>query len=115
MFKGDKVSLDRLDGIAPAFDQPKITKDVKKKSAKIECRCKGKPEPKIVWKKDKNEIKETPNKYKISKIKEANDTYVFTLEISVSLKFVISIVIRIIFFSFLFRILFLLILVFIKS
>ena len=80
----DKASLDQVDRITPAFEKPKITKDAKQKSIKIECRCKGKPEPKITWKKEKTELKDTPNKYKITKTKEANDTYVFILEILVS-------------------------------
>ncbi|CAF4918718.1 unnamed protein product [Rotaria sp. Silwood1] len=78
---GDKATLEQLDRIAPAFEKPKITKDTKQKSIKIECRCQGKQEPKITWKKDKIELKDTPNKYKITKIKEANDTYIFILEI----------------------------------
>ncbi|CAF4303743.1 unnamed protein product, partial [Adineta steineri] len=48
---------------------------------KSECRCKGKLEPKIVWKKDKIEIKDKLNKYKISKTKGTDDTYTFILEI----------------------------------
>jgi hypothetical protein len=82
---GDKASLEQLDRIAPAFEKPKITKDIKQKSIKIECSCKGKPEPKITWKKDKTEIKDTANKYKISKTKGTDDTYVFVLDILVSL------------------------------
>ena len=81
---GDKASLDQVDRIGPAFEKPKIIKDAKQKSIKIECRCKGKPEPKITWKKDKTEIKDKPNKYKISKTKGTDDTYVFILEILVS-------------------------------
>lgn len=80
----EKASLDQVDRIAPAFEKPKITQDAKQKSIKIECRCKGKPEPKFTWKKGKTELKDTPNKYKITKTKEANDTYVFVLEILVS-------------------------------
>jgi len=81
---GDKANLEQLDKIAPAFEKPKITKEIKQKSIKIECRCKGKQEPKITWKKDKTEIKETANKYKITKTKETDDTYLFILEILVS-------------------------------
>ncbi|CAF3833519.1 unnamed protein product [Rotaria magnacalcarata] len=77
----DKASLDHVDRVAPAFEKPKITQDAKQKSIKIECRCKGKPEPKIIWKKEKTELKDTPNKYKITKTKDANDTYIFILEI----------------------------------
>ncbi|CAF4401465.1 unnamed protein product, partial [Adineta steineri] len=62
---GDKANLEQLDRIAPAFEKPKITKDLKQKTIKIECRCKGKLEPKIIWKKDKIEIKDKLNKYKI--------------------------------------------------
>jgi hypothetical protein len=80
---GDKANLEQLDKIAPAFEKPNITKDVKQKSIKIQCRCKGKQEPKITWKKDKTEIKDTANKYKITKTKEADDTYLFILEILV--------------------------------
>jgi hypothetical protein len=83
-FLGDKANLEQLDKIAPAFDKPRIIKDNKQKSIKIECRSKGKPEPKITWKKNKIDLKDTPNKYKISKTKEADDTYVFILEILVS-------------------------------
>ncbi|CAF1402962.1 unnamed protein product, partial [Adineta steineri] len=78
---GDKANLEQLDRIAPAFEKPKITKDLKQKTIKIECRCKGKLEPKIIWKKDKIEIKDKLNKYKISKTKGTDDTYTFTLEI----------------------------------
>ncbi|CAF1145362.1 unnamed protein product [Rotaria sordida] len=78
---GDQATLEQQDKIAPAFEKPKITKDTKQKSIKIECRCQGKQEPKITWKKDKTEIKDTANKYKITKTKEANDTYIFILEI----------------------------------
>jgi hypothetical protein len=81
---GDKANLEQLDKLAPAFEKPKITKNSKQKSIQIECRCKGKQEPKITWKKNKLDIKDTPNKYKISKTKEADDTYVFTLDILVS-------------------------------
>ena len=77
--------MEQSDKIAPAFEKPKITKDLKQKSIKIECRCKGKQEPKITWRKEKTDIKDTPNKYKISKTKETDDTYVFILEILVSL------------------------------
>ena len=80
---GDKANLEQLDKIAPAFEKPTISKDAKQKSIKIQCRCKGKQEPKIIWKKDKTEIKDTPNKYKISKTKEADDIYIFILEILV--------------------------------
>lgn len=80
---GDKATLEQSDRIAPALEKPKTTKDAKQKSIKIECRCKGKPEPKITWKKDKTELKDTPNKYKITKTKEANDSYLFVLEILV--------------------------------
>jgi hypothetical protein len=75
---GDKASLEQVDKLAPAFEKPQTTKDAKQKSIKIECRCKGKPEPKITWKKEKTDIKDTPNKYKISKTKEKDDTYLFT-------------------------------------
>ncbi|CAF1219104.1 unnamed protein product [Adineta steineri] len=78
---GDKANLEQLDKLAPAFKKPKTTKDNKQKSIKIECRCKGKQEPKVTWKKEKTEIKETANKYKITKTKEADDTYLFILEI----------------------------------
>ena len=81
---GDKANLDQTDKIAPAFEKPKITKDNQQKSIRIECRCKGKQEPKITWRKDKVDLKDTPNKYKISKTKEADDTYVFILDILVS-------------------------------
>ncbi len=84
---GDKANLEQLDKIAPAFEKPTITKDAKQKSIKIQCRCKGKQEPKIIWKKDKTEIKDTPNKYKITKTKESEDTYIFILEILVRLYF----------------------------
>ncbi len=80
---GDKATLDQLDKIAPAFEKPTITKDAKQKSIKIQCRCKGKSEPKITWKKDKTELKDTANKYKITKVKEAEDIYIFILEILV--------------------------------
>lgn len=80
---GDKANLDQVDRIAPAFEKPTITKDPKQRSIKIQCRCKGKAEPKITWKKDKTELKDTPNKYKITKTKEAGDVYVFILEILV--------------------------------
>lgn len=86
MFVGDKANLDQTDKLAPAFDKPKITKNAKQKSVKIECRCKGKQEPKITWKKAKVELKDTPNRYKLSKTKEADDTYLFSLEILVSRK-----------------------------
>ena len=46
-FVGDKANLDQTDKLAPAFDKPKLTKNAKQKSVKIECRCKGKQEPKI--------------------------------------------------------------------
>ncbi|CAF0992947.1 unnamed protein product [Rotaria sordida] len=78
---GDKANLEQLDKLAPSLEKPKITKDTKQKSIKIEYRCKGKQEPKITWKKAKTEIKDTPNKYKISKKKEADDTYLCTLDI----------------------------------
>ncbi|CAF4235979.1 unnamed protein product, partial [Adineta steineri] len=78
---GDKANLEQLDKLAPAFEKPKTTKDTKQQSIKIECRCKGKQEPKVTWKKEKTEIKETANKYKITKTKEADDTYLFILEI----------------------------------
>ncbi|CAF4536552.1 unnamed protein product [Rotaria sp. Silwood1] len=78
---GDKANLEQLDKLAPAFEKPKITKDTKQKTIKIEYRCKGKQEPKITWKKAKTEIKDTPNKYKISKKKETDDTYLCILEI----------------------------------
>jgi hypothetical protein len=81
---GDKANLEQLDKLAPALEKPKITKNLKQKSIKIECRCKGKPEPKISWKKEKNDLKDTANKYKISKTKETDDTYVFILDILVS-------------------------------
>jgi large subunit ribosomal protein L14 len=45
---------------------------------------KGKQEPKITWRKNKTEIKDTPNKYKISKKKENDDTILCTLDILVS-------------------------------
>jgi hypothetical protein len=82
---GDKANLEQLDKLAPAFEKPKIIKNSKEKSIKIECRCKGKQEPKITWKKNKTEIKDTPNKYKISKTKETDDTYLFILDILVCL------------------------------
>jgi len=82
---GDKANLEQLDRLAPAFEKPKITKNSKQKSIKIECRCKGKQEPKITWKKDKIDIKDTSNKYKISKTKETDDTNLFILDILVSL------------------------------
>ena len=81
---GDKANLELIDKLAPALEKPKITKNSKQKSIKIECRCKGKQEPKATWRKGKTDIKDTPNKYKISKTKEADDTYVFTLDILVS-------------------------------
>lgn len=76
-----------MDKIAPAFEKPLITKNNQQKSIRIECRCKGKQEPKITWKKDKTELKDTPNKYKISKVKEADDVYLFILEILVRILF----------------------------
>ncbi|CAF1208181.1 unnamed protein product [Didymodactylos carnosus] len=78
---GDKISIEQSDKLAPSFEKPKVTIATAKKSITIECRCKGKQEPKITWKKDKVDIKETPNKYKMTKTKESDDTYVFALEI----------------------------------
>jgi hypothetical protein len=86
---GDKANLEQQDKIAPAFDKPKISKDNKQKSVRIECRCKGKAEPKVTWRKEKIDVKDTPNKYKISKNKEADDTYLFILDILVSLLLII--------------------------
>ena len=75
--------MEQLDKVAPAFDKPKIVQNSKQKSIQIQCRCKGKQEPKITWRKNKVDLKDTPNKYKITKVKEADDTYLFTLEILV--------------------------------
>ncbi|CAF5214377.1 unnamed protein product, partial [Rotaria magnacalcarata] len=78
---GDKASLEQTDKLAPSLEKAKVTKDAKQKSIKFEYRCKGKQEPKVTWRKSKTEIKDTPNKYKISKKKETDDTYVFTLDV----------------------------------
>ena len=83
---GDKVNLEQLDKIAPALEKPKTTQSNQQKTIKIECRCTGKQEPKVVWKKEKTEIKDTANKYKITKVKESEDIYIFILEILVSSK-----------------------------
>lgn len=80
---GDKATLEQLDRLAPAFEKPTTTKNVTEKSIRIECRCKGKQEPKVTWKKEKTEIKDTPNKYKITKTKETDETYLYILEILV--------------------------------
>ena len=80
---GDKATLEQLDRLAPAFEKPTTTKTVTEETIRIECRCKGKQEPKITWKKEKTEIKDTPNKYKISKTKETEETYLYILEIFV--------------------------------
>ena len=80
---GDKANLDQLDKVAPAFEKPKVVKNSKQKSLQIQCRCKGKQEPKFTWRKGKTDLKDTPNKYKITRTKEADDTYVFILEILV--------------------------------
>ena len=81
---GDKANLEQSDKLAPVFEKPSITNDAKQKSIKIECRCKGKREPKITWRKDKSDIRDIPNKYKISKRKETDNTYVYILDILVS-------------------------------
>ena len=67
----------------PSFEKPKITKNENDKSIRIECRCKGKQEPKITWRKDKIDIKDTANKYKISKTKQTDDTNLCILDILV--------------------------------
>lgn len=82
---GDKANLDQTDKIAPGFEKPKIVKNTKQKSLQIQCRCKGKQEPKVSWRKGKTDLKDTPNKYKITRTKESDDTYLFILEILVSL------------------------------
>ncbi|CAF3735976.1 unnamed protein product, partial [Adineta steineri] len=55
---GDKTNLEQLDKLAPAFEKPKTTKDNKQKSIKIECRCKGKQEPKSATSTDSGNNKE---------------------------------------------------------
>ena len=104
--------MEQVDKIAPAFEKPKTTNDAKQKSIKIECRCKGKQEPKVTWKKEKTEIKDAANKYKISKTKEADDTYLFILEILVRRLLLFKLKTH---FLFVFRMLLQLILVFTKS
>ena len=81
---GDKANLDQTDKVAPGFEKPKIVKNSKQKSLQIQCRCKGKQEPKVSWRKGKTDLKDTPNKYKITRTKESDDTYLFILEILVS-------------------------------
>lgn len=71
--------------MAPSIDKPTITKDTAQRTVKVEYRCKGKQEPKVTWRKNKVEIKDTPNKYKITKKKLTDDTSLCTLDILVSL------------------------------
>jgi len=78
---GDKANLEQSDRLAPGFERPKIVKNAKQKSIQIQCRCKGKPEPRVTWRKGKTDLKDTPNKYKITRTKETDDYYIFILEI----------------------------------
>ena len=84
MCLGDKANLEQTDRLAPAFERPKIVKNAKQKSLQIQCRCKGKGEPKVTWRKGKTDLKDTANKYKITRTKETDDYYVFILEILVN-------------------------------
>lgn len=85
-FQGDKAGVSKGDQIPPSIiEKPKIIKDETKRTVRIEVRLRAKPDAQISWFKEKTAIT-AGKKYKTEVKKEADNTFLLILEISVRFK-----------------------------
>ena len=76
MGKGDQIPPSMI-------EKPRIIKDETKKTVRIECKLRAKPDPQIVWFKEKQTIT-NGRKYKIETKKEADNIFLLCIDILVS-------------------------------
>ncbi len=76
MGKGDQIPPSMI-------EKPRIINDEAKKTVRIECKLRAKPDPQIVWFKEKQAIT-TGRKYKIETKKEADNIFLLCIDILVS-------------------------------
>lgn len=80
--QANKLSSDGKNTQAPSLvEKPTIKKDESKKSLRIECRFKARPDVGVIWLKGKETLK-ADAKYKFSCVKDKGDIFVATLDIS---------------------------------
>ena len=82
--QNNKPTFAKADQISPSIlEKPRVVVDDAKKSVRIEIRMKSKPEAQISWFKEKLSLT-NGKKYKIETRKEADNSYLYILEILVS-------------------------------
>lgn len=82
-FQGDTAGVGKGDQIPPSIiEKPRIIKDEAKRTVRIECKLKAKPDAQITWLKEKQTITNT-KKYKIETKKEADNTFLLSIDILV--------------------------------
>lgn len=80
-FQADQASVAKGDNIPPSMiEKPKIIKDEAKRTVRIECKLKAKPDAQISWFKDKTALA-TTKKHRIETRKEADNVFLLILEI----------------------------------
>lgn len=83
--QGNKASLAKQDLIPPTLiEKPTIVMDGAKKCVRVDVKIRAKPEAKAVWFKDGKQLSQS-NKYKFNVKKEADNVYILSLDLYVSL------------------------------
>ncbi len=84
-FQGDQAGVAKGEQIPPSIiERPLIIKDEAKRTVRIECKLRAKPDPQVKWIRDKQELT-NGKKYKVEVKKEADNLFLLILEILVSI------------------------------
>ncbi len=86
-FQGDQAGVAKGEQIPPSIiERPRIIKDETKRTVRIECKLRAKPDPQVKWFRDKQELT-NGKKYKVEVKKEADNLFLLVLEILVRINF----------------------------
>lgn len=95
-FQGDKAGVGKDDMLPPSvIEKPRIVKDEKSRMVRFEVRMRAKPQMDVTWLKEKTTLVNN-KKHKIDIKKEADNVFLLSLEISVSLFVVVGTSLRIV-------------------
>lgn len=86
-FQGDQAGVAKGEQIPPSIiERPRIIKDETKRTVRIECKLRAKPDPQVKWIRDKQELT-NGKKYKVEIKKESDNLFLLVLEILVRIFF----------------------------
>jgi hypothetical protein len=84
-FQGDEAGVERNDALTPTVtERPRIIKFEGQRMVRFETRWKAKPQMEVCWFKEKMPIANSA-KYRTDCVKETDNSYLLSLEISVNI------------------------------